>query len=229
MRKLKKYERFFDKKEYAEDGIISLAWIDVNLSKSEILYEQSTFTDEDLAREFDIKTGEWWTEDGWVVGKNPDMCPGMIVSKRDFFGNIFIEVTAKMVGTSTHDINLMINGEWDDEKNERGYAYVAGLEAFWHGNVGFEKSPVYDLTCATSLVDFDPEKEYRFGLGNVGGKLFVLVDGRVALEIKDPDPIDAYKYGKIGFEAFSSWWKFKDLRVYRLACESVREYYVKEF
>ncbi len=228
-RELKKYERASDKQKFSKPGVISLAWLDVLLDQSEIVYEQSTFTDSDLEREFSVKTGEWYTEDGWIVGKNPEMCPGMIISKRDFFGNVMIEITAKMVAPSTHDINMMINGEWDDVKNERGYAYVAGLEAFWHGNVGFEKSPKYDLTCATSLIDFDPDKEYRFGLGNAGGKLFVTVNGRVALEIRDPEPIDTAKYGKIGFEAFSSWWKFKDLKVYRLNCRSAREYYVKEF
>ncbi len=228
MKTLKKYERWSDIQKTVEDGRIQLAWSDILLDKSEILYSQDDFTDDDLAREFDIKTGTWYTENGWIVGKNPEMNPGMIVSKRDFFGSVMLEITAKMVAPSTHDINMMINGEWDDEKG-RGNAYVAGMEAFWHGNIGFEKSPEYKLTAATSLIDFDPEREYIFRLGNADGKLFVMVDDKVALEICDPDPIDSNKYGKIGFEAFASWWKFKNLRVYKLCVDHVREYYVPEF
>ena len=45
----------------------------------------------------------------------------------------------------------------------------------------------------------------------------------------DPDPIDTSKYGKIGFEAFSSWWKFKDVKVKKLKYEKIRENYNPEF
>ena len=153
----------------------------------------------------------------------------MIVSKGDFFGNIMVEITAKTVSPCTHDINVMIHGEWDQRENYRKEAYVAGLEAFWHGNVGFEKSPEYKLTAATQLFEFDPEKEHRFQMGNINGKIFVIVDGQLCLEITDPEPLDIDRYGKIGFEAYSSWWKFKDLKVRRLKYREVTEYYNAEF
>ena len=125
--------------------------------------------------------------------------------------------------------NVMINGEWDEEKDERGMAYVAGVEAFWHGQVGFEKSPEYKLTAATPLFSFDPEKEHNIKMGSVDGKVFVLVDDELCLEIQDPDPLDVNKYGKIGFEAYSSWWKFQGLKVYKLKYEKIEEYYNPEF
>lgn len=228
-RALKRYERGADKGGFVEDGILLLVGRNVDLKGSEVLWEQETFDESSFAENFVVKSGSWSVEDGWVIGKNPDMCPGMIVSKKDFFGEIMLEVTAKMVAPSTHDINIMINGEWNEEKNCRGNAYVAGLEAFWHGNVGFEKSPEYKLTVATRLLSFDPEKEYNFKLGNINGKIFVMVDDVVCLEITDPDPIDANKYGKIGFEAFSSWWKFKGVKVYKLKYERTGEYYCPEF
>ena len=226
---LKRFERHAEKNEALAEGLVKLAFIDVDLKHSELLFEQASFDETSFAENFVVKSGSWITEDGWVIGKNPDMCPGMIVSKKDFFGNVMVEITAKMVAPSTHDINVMINGEWDEEKDCRGNAYVAGLEAFWHGNVGFEKSPEYKLTAATPLFAFDPEKEHNFKMGNIDGKIFVLVDGELCLEITDPDPLDAAKYGKIGFEAYSSWWKFKDLKVYKLKYEKIDEYYNPEF
>lgn len=227
--KLKKYERGAESTGVIADGILKLAWVDVNLKKSEILYSSDEFDSKTFSDDFVIKTGEWRVEDGWVVGKNPQMCPGMIVSKEDFFGDIMLEVTAKMVLPSTHDINLMIHGEWDDVKNERGMAYVAGAEAFWHGMIGFEKSPEYRLTAATELFDFDPESEHIFRFGNIENKLFVMLDGKLCLEVTDPDPIDTKKYGKIGFEAFASQWKFKNVRVYKLNYTRKQEYYNPEF
>ena len=226
---LKPFERNAEKSRKIEDGILKLVSHDVDLKNSPVLLEQEYFDEESFARIFDVKTGEWTLEDGWAVGKNPKMNPSMIVSKDDFFGDVMVEITVKMVPPSTHDINMMIHGEWDEVKNFRANAYVAGVEAFWHGNIGFEKSPDYKLTAATSLFQFDPEKEHNFKLGNVGNKIFVVVDGELCLEITDPDPLDIWKYGKIGFEAFSSWWKFKDLKVYQLKYDKFYEYYNPEF
>lgn len=225
----KKFEYRADKCRQINKGHLQLAGIDVFLNESEVLYERDTFTQEQMLDEFEIKCGEWYVEDGWVVGKNPNCCPSMLVSKADFFGNNMLEVTVKMVAPSTHDINIMINGSWDLEKDQRDIAYVTGIEAFWHGNVGFEKSPEYKLTAATQLLEFDPEKEYKMQFGNIDGKIFVLVDGKLCLEITDPDPIDTSKYGKIGFEAYSSWWKFKDVKVKKLKYEKITEKYVPEF
>ena len=226
---LKRFERHAEKSAALAEGMLKLAFFDVDLKNSELIFEQESFDEKSFDDTFVVKSGEWTTEDGWAVGKNPKMCPGMIVSKNDFFGNVMVEITAKMVAPSTHDINVMINGEWDETKDERGMAYVAGVEAFWHGQVGFEKSPEYKLTAATPLFIFDPEKEHNFKMGSVEGKVFVLVDDELCLEIQDPDPLDVNKYGKIGFEAYSSWWQFKDLKVYKLKYEKIEEYYNPEF
>lgn len=225
---IKKYERGFEK-GISTKGILRLANHDVDLANSEIILSVDDFDEAKFNELFWVKTGEWSVCDGWVEGVNPKMCLGMIVSKDDYFGDIMLEITCKMISPSTHDINIMINGEWHDDTNSRGLAYVSGMEAFWHGNIGFEKSPEYKLTVATGLFDFDPEAEHKFCLGNAGGHLFVLADGKKCLEITDPDPIDTCKYGKIGLEAFASKWKFKNLRVYRLKHEKIKEYYNPEF
>lgn len=226
---LKRFERGADINQEIPEGTLQLAGVDVYLQDSEILYQQTDYSQIDFEKDFDIKSGEWYTEDGWVIGKNPDCCPGMIISKEDFFGNNMLELTCKMVAPSTHDINIMINGSWDLEKNCRDIAYVTGIEAFWHGNVGFEKSPEYKLTAATSLFEFNAESEHKMQFGNIDGKIFVIVDGKLALEITDPNPIDVMKYGKIGFEAYSSWWKFKNVTVKKLSYKKITEKYVKEF
>lgn len=226
---LKCFERGAEKSPAIAEGMVKLAFYDVDLKNSKLLRRVDAFDEAAFKELFQVKSGQWYTEDGWVVGKNPEMCPGMIVSREDFFGHVLVEITAQMVAPATHDINVMINGRWDEEKNQRAEAYVAGLEAFWHGNVGFEKSPEYKLTAATPLFDFDPTVPHNFKMGNADGKIFVLVDDKLCLEVSDPEPLDVEKFGKIGFEAYSSWWKFKELRVYRLAFEKITEYYNPEF
>ena len=215
----KRFERGAEIDKVIKEGILTLVGYDVDLKNSEILLQIDEFDEKTLLNNFEIKTGEWSVKDGWVIGKNPDMCPGMIVSKADFCTNVMLTLTAKMVAPSTHDINIMVNGEWNDLTNKRGKAYVAGIEAFWHGNIGFEKSPEYTLTAATQLFEFVPEAEHEFTLGNISGKNFVLVDGKLCLEVTDPQPIDETKYGKIGMEAYSSCWKFKNVKVQKIKYE----------
>ena len=105
---LKPYEAGAEKNPVIRDGIIKLFGYEIDVPASEILLQIDEFTEEAMAEHFDVKTAEWWVEDGWAVGKNPQMNPGMLVSKKDFFGDIILELKAKMVAPSTHDINIMI-------------------------------------------------------------------------------------------------------------------------
>jgi len=225
---MKRYERDADKLLTNPEGILRLIGVDVDLVNSPVLYSK-VFTDEVIKEDFDIRSGEWYVEDGWLVGKNPGSFPGMILHNDDFFGNVMLDFKAKMIEPSTHDINVMINGSWNYETNQRDIAYVVGFEGFWHGNVGFEKSPTYNMYVATSLLEFDPGKTYHFQVGNIDGHIFAVVDGKIALEILDPEPIDTSKYAKVGFEAFSSWWKVTDFSVKRIEYKKVKERYIPEF
>lgn len=228
-RKLKKYEKYSDKMTHVPDGVIRLIGIEVDVDASEVLYRAEEIDGSFLTEDAEVMGGDWYVEDGWLVGKHGECSPGMVVMKPDFFGDIMVEFEAEMVAPSTHDINVMIHGSWNREKNERDVAYVTGLEGFWRGSVGFEKSPDYKMFLATSLLDFEPAQTYTVRFGNVGERLFVTVNGRTALEINDPDPIDRMKYGKIGFEAFASWWRLKNLCVRRLKSTRFGEEYIPEF
>ncbi len=186
-------------------------------------------SEEMFLQDWDIKSGEWAYSDGWIYGKNPGNFPGMIVSKKDFFGDVMVDFVAKTVEPCTHDINVMWNGSWDEIKDERGVAYVAGVEGWWGGKVGVEKSPDYKLNVGTPLFDFIPGKEYHIQAGSIKGHCFIRIDGKLILEVTDPDPIDNQKHGKVGFEAYSSYIAVKDIHVFSIFHEDVNMLYVSEF
>ena len=210
-------------------GVLHLIGCDVDVAHSEILYSVDTFDDSILKNDFVVKSGNWYVEDGWLVGKNPINGPGIVLSRANYYGDVMLEVKAQLVPPCTHDIDISIHTEWDEVKNHRGNAYVAGLEGWWHGRVGFEKSPEYKLYTLSSLFPFDPTAVHHFAMGNVGGKVFVIADGKLCFEVSDPDPLDVNANGKIGFEAYSSWWRLRDLRVRALRTEAVSEGYAPEF
>lgn len=185
---------------------------EIDLDASPLLYAEPV-SEQMFARDWRIYSGEWWLDGEWICGRNPENNPGMIVSTRDFPGNVLVDFEARTVLPSTHDINFMWNGSWDETLNRRDVAYVMGLEGWWDGKVGFEKSPEYKLMAGTPLFDFAPGRTYRLQGGSINGHCFLFVDGRLVLEVMDPEPIDSRRYARIGFEAYASHIQIRNIQV----------------
>jgi len=195
----------------------------------EILYDRP-FTPGSIAEDFTVRGGRWQVdEDGWLIGENRENSAAMIMSKAEYFGDVLVEFDASTVLPATRDINVTWHGSWDEEKNCRGWAYVAGIEGWWQGMVGFEKSPSYDLFVTTKLFPFEPGRIYHMTVGNIGNDIFVAIDGVVALEIHDPDPIDIMKYGQIGFEAYCTKVRYRNVQVKRITYIDTAAPYEPEF
>lgn len=200
----------------------------IHMEKSSVLYNKP-FTPNSIREDWNIRGGEWTTDGEWLTGKNPSNMPGMIVSRGDFAGDVMLEFEARTVPPSSHDIDFMWNGSWDESKNERGAAYVCGIEGWWQGKIGFEKSPQNKLTVCTPLFDFEPGRIYSILGGSIHGHCFVFMNGKLALEFTDPDPIDSQKNTKIGFEAYCSHIQIRNLIVREIAWSPVEESYPPEF
>lgn len=201
----------------------------IDEKKLDVLYDRP-ISSESLESDFEIKGGKWYIDgDGWLVGENRECSAAMIMSKGEYYGDILIELDAATVPPATRDINITFHGSWDDEKNVRDVAYVFGLEGWWRGYVGFERSPDYKFVANTKLFDFRPGQIYHLAVGNIGNDLFIFVDGVLALEIRDPDPIDINKYGRIGLEAFCTRVKYKNIKVKKIVSEYTKPGYLPEF
>jgi len=200
----------------------------IDVENSKVLFNKP-FDNETLFTDWKIYGGEWWIEGGWLTGKNPENAPGMIILKQDFPGNVLMDFEARTVLPCTHDIDFMWNGSWDEENNKRGLAYVAGIQGWWNGKVGIEKSPDYKLTVCTPLFDFKPGRIYRIQGGSINGHCFVFIDGKLAIEVTDPDPIDHQKYTKVGFEAYCSYIQIRNLKIQQIKWQEVDMCYTPEF
>ena len=121
------------------------------------------------------------------------------------------------------------NMEWDEAKDERGVAYVAGVQGWWDGKVGLEKSPDYLLTAAAPCPWFRPGRDYHIMTGSIDGHCFLFVDGELRIELLDPDPIDARRYTRLGFEAYHSMIRVSQLIVRQIAWEPREQAYPDEF
>jgi len=200
----------------------------IRVDRSPILFREP-FGPESLQTDWQVRGGQWRIDGEWLHGSNPQNAPGMVTSRVSYFGNVLLDFEARTVPPSTHDIDCMWNGSWDEKTNTRDVAYVAGLQGWWEGKVGFEKSPEYRLNVATPLLPFEPGRIYHIQVGSIDGHVFVFVDGRLILEVTDPDPIDTSRYGLIGFEAYASMIQVRRVVVRQIVWEDRPLSYAPEF
>jgi hypothetical protein len=200
----------------------------IDLSASRLLFD-TPITPDNYNQICHVYGGEWKVNGEWLEGINPLNEPGMLFLKGEYPGNVMVDIEARTVLPSRHDIDVMWNGCWDDAKNARGAAYVAGLQGWYEGKVGVEKSPDYKLVAGTPLFPFEPGRIYHLQAGSVDGHCFVFVDGRLLLEVTDPDPLDNQKYNRVGFEAYASHIQIGKIKVWGIEWQPRSQSYAAEF
>ena len=200
----------------------------IDVDASPVLYDEPLI-EKSISEQWKVYGGEWKVEEGWLTGKNPENNPGMIICKMNFPGNVLLDFEARTVPPCTHDINVMWNGSWDEKSNRRDIAYVAGLEGWWEGKVGIEKSPEYKLNAGTPLFNFRLGNIYHIQCGSVDGHCFVFADGKLMLEVTDPDPIDYNQHTKVGFEAYCSHIQVRNLVIRQIKWNPIEICYSPEF
>lgn len=200
----------------------------IDLAASTLLYDRP-LSQEALEQDWQPRGGTWWFEDGGFYGMNPLAAPGCLLSRFPCTGNVLVDFLAQTVPPSTHDIDVMWNVTWNEADNTRGLAYVAGVQGWWDGKVGVEKSPAYKLVAATPCPWFAPGKQYHIQAGSIDGHCFVLVDGKLMLEVFDTDPIDSQASNRVGFEAYQSMIRIHNIKVYRIAWTPRKHAYPAEF
>ncbi len=200
----------------------------IDLEKSPVLYNRP-ITEESFREDWEVRSADWRCADGSLWGTNPNPGPGVIFSRRSFPGNVLVECRARTVLPSTHDIDVMWNMTWDEERSQRGVAYVAGIQGWWNGNVGIEKSPEYQLVATTPSPWFEPGREYFVQAGSIDGHCFLFIDGALRLELMDPNPIDSTLHTRVGFEAYQSMIQIRQVTVRQIHWRVDEQAYPKEF
>ena len=193
------------------------------------IIEAIHFSENYFREHMEVRDGNWYISDYWLIGESRKNFASMVLLKDNYFGPICLDFYAMAMAPCTHDINCMWSGSWNEATNTRDLAYVAGLGGWRDGKIGFEKSPDYKLNCGTKLMDFVPGKVYHIQCGSIGGHVFVIVDGQLAIEATDPEPIDQYVNGRIGFEAYCTRVAFRNLIIRRATYEPIDPVYVPEF
>ena len=200
----------------------------IDLADCPVLYERP-MSPEAFEEDWLVRSGEWSCEGDSLLGRNERPAPGCVECRKAFPGDVLVDFHAQTVLPCTHDIDVMWNMRWDESKDARGTAYVAGIQGWWDGKVGIEKAPEYKQIAAAPCPWFTPGRVYHVQAGSVGGECFVFVDGELRLEMLDPDPIDSTTSDRIGFEAYQSMFRIRRVVVRQIVSTPRKQEYAKEF
>lgn len=200
----------------------------IDVDASPVLYDRP-FSPESLAEDWEIRGGEWQSEDGALIGRHPGPF-AFLFSRLAFPGNVLLDFHAATVAPATHDIDVFWNASIDPAApGTRGRAYVAGIQGWWDGKVGIEKSPDYQFVVNAPCPWFQPGRDYHLQVGSIDGHCFIFVDSELKLECTDPTPIDSRVHNKIGFEVYQSIARYSRLSVRQIVWTPRNEEYTLEF
>lgn len=204
---------------------------DIILLHKKILFDQSPILfqytpDNDWLTHWFPGTGDWKVEDGCFIGEELGNRGGILLSRERFEENVMLSFTMSTVLPATRDLNAVFCANWDYEKGYIGDSYVCGVNGWYANKAGIERTRNSDLYTTTALYQYTPGTEIRMTCGAIDGHSFMVVDDVLITEMIDPQPIQG---GHVGFSAYCTKLRIKDIEIRKIKWEELKEFYNPEF
>ena len=200
--------------------------------KSPVIFEYKP--SDDWQNYWDVMTGEWYHENGYLIGSEPGNFGGILMSKERYEDDVMFSFTIGTVLPATRDVNAVFCANWNDTRDYLGLSYVCGLNGWYEDKAGIEKNLVCSkeygderaLYSTTAAYRYQPGTEVRMTAGSINGHTFMVVDDVLVTELIDPSPICG---GHVGFSAYCTKLRIKDIEVRKIYWEEFIQTYKPEF
>ena len=200
--------------------------------KSPVIFKYNP--DDDWEQYWDVMTGKWKHENGYLIGEEPGNFGGILLTKEWFSQDVMFSFTIGTVLPATRDVNAVFCANWNKTHDYIGESYVCGLNGWYEDKSGIEK--ILDSSkeggdqrgaySTTSCYTYVPGTEVRMTAGSICGHTFMVVDDILVSELIDPTPISG---GHLGFSAYCTKLKIKDIEVRNIYWEEFIQKYKPEF
>lgn len=198
------------------------------IDKSPVIFKYSP--GEDWCDYWDVMTGEWKYENGYLIGFEPGNFGGILMSKERYEDDVMFSFTIGTVLPATRDVNAVFCANWNEKRDYLGESYVCGLNGWYEHKSGIERNFGdnfgTNLYSTTQNYTYVPGTEVRMTAGSISGHTFMVVDDVLITELIDPTPI---RGGHIGFSAYCTKLKIKDIEVRKIYWEEFIQKYKPEF
>ncbi len=200
----------------------------VIFDKSPVVFQYSP--SDDWENFWDVMTGKWKHENGYLIGEERGNQGGILLTKEYFEKDVMFSFTIGTVLPATRDVNAVFCANWNDTHEYLGESYVCGLNGWYEHKSGIERNFGEgfgtNLYSTTSNYTYVPGAEVRMTAGSIGGHRFMVVDDVLISELIDPQPISG---GHLGFSAYCTKLKIKDIEVREIYWEKFIQKYEPEF
>ena len=205
----------------------------IHLLGKKILWDKSPllvdYTPDENWRELWLpKSGDWTVEDGCFIGTETGNMGGILLYHEYFKKNVMLTFTVSTVLPATRDLNAVFCAKWDETTDYLGDSYVCGVNGWYENKSGLERNAGYgsNLYSTTSSYKYVPGTELRMTCGAIDGHSFMVVNDELVSEMIDPQPI---KDGHVGFSAYCTKLRIKDIQIREIAWEDFPQSYTPEF
>ena len=195
----------------------------------ELLFHDD-FTDKDLTKNWEITGGEWTCGDGVCTGIYRENAGGLIYTHRQFPGDIMLDFYGTIIPPCNNDLNFAFRARgWDYQVGDADVSYIGGLNGWYINRSGIEKYPDLKLQALCQHFEAESDREYHIQTGIIGSTAFLAVDGKLLLQLSDPDPILQEDCNRVGLGTYCSHIRFRDFKVYRPKLTHTPMEYVPNF
>ncbi len=199
------------------------------LLRKTIMYDKSPLLvrsdpDENWLNDWTPMSGEWKQEDGFLIGIEPGNKGGILFSKQYFTQNVMMRFKISTVLPATRDLNAVFCAKWNTDIDYLGESYVCGLNGWYDNKSGIERNGGFYTS--TTLYQYTPGTEVEMLVGAIDGHCFMFVDGKLITEYLDEKPLTE---GHIGFSAYCTILKIRDIEIREIVWESKQQSYTPEF
>lgn len=195
--------------------------------KSPVIFSYSP--DESWEKYWEVMTGDWKLENGYLIGEEKGNFGGILMTRERFEDDVMFSFTIGTVLPATRDVNAVFCANWTDDHKYLADSYVCGLNGWYEHKSGIERNFAYGnntLFGCTSEYHYVPGSEVRMTCGAINGHTFMVVDDVLITELVDPTPL---RGGHLGFSAYCTKLKIKDVEVRRIVWEDFPQEYEPEF
>ena len=150
---------------------------------------------------------------------------GILFTNEYFKDDVMLTFTVKAELPATRDLNAVWCAKWDETTDYLGDSYVCGLNGWFDGKSGIERNKS-KLYTTTTLYQYKHGTEVRLTCGSINGHTFMVVDDVLVTELIDENPLTE---GHVGFSAYCTILKIKDIEVRKIDWEKIEQSYTPEF
>ena len=193
----------------------------IDLSSSSVLHEFKSFNADGWTA---VGKPKWEITNSSIIGGPEALTHGQLFYKTPCQGDIIMEFDARLIAPSDHDIIWWYRISLETKPWGRGY--LACLGGWYRNLAGIESVPDFALSATSNSCRVEPGEWYHIVGGVIGNHHFIEVNGRVVLELLDPNSLPANHNGHFGFGVYQSHVEYRNLLIYAPKWKTVVEKYL---